>query len=200
MFLSCFTCILSFRSPNRTASILVFPPGLKIAWQSITLAKILPRPDSRHGSLRMSLVFVQSTRALNSSATLRAVREEHLSDDIYSDQLTETQQRRFPPVAPKLDRGNSRAISGWLALRDEGNRLRRPVSSLHAPLVRNRSPFDAARLLEGAFSAGTGRRSRCIRVVPATWHAPQCLLDWLVWHSPPISTRRLRDIHDACAH
>jgi uncharacterized glyoxalase superfamily metalloenzyme YdcJ len=66
---------------------LVFPPGLKIAWQSITLAKILPRPDSRHGSLRMSLVFVQSTRALNSSATLRAVREEHLSDDIYCDQL-----------------------------------------------------------------------------------------------------------------
>jgi hypothetical protein len=45
------------------------PPGLKIAWKSTTLAKILPQPDSRHGSLRMSLVFVQSKRALNSSAT-----------------------------------------------------------------------------------------------------------------------------------
>jgi hypothetical protein len=88
-----FYVLFSSRSPNRTASILVFPPGLKIAWQSITLAKILPRPDSCHGSLRMSLVFVQSTRALNSSATLRAVREEHLSDDIYCDQMKETKQR-----------------------------------------------------------------------------------------------------------
>jgi ABC-type oligopeptide transport system ATPase subunit len=44
----------------------VFPPGLEIAWKSATLAKILPQPDSRHGCLRMSLVFIQSKRALNS--------------------------------------------------------------------------------------------------------------------------------------
>ncbi len=35
----------------------------EVAWQ------ILPQPDSRHGFLRMSLVFVQIKKALNSSTT-----------------------------------------------------------------------------------------------------------------------------------
>jgi hypothetical protein len=67
--IKCSTSTLSSPKPNRTNTILVFPPGLKIAWKSTTLAKILPQPDSRHGCLRMSSVFVRSKRALNSSAT-----------------------------------------------------------------------------------------------------------------------------------
>jgi hypothetical protein len=83
---------------------------------------------------------------------------------------------------------------------DEGNRLRRPVSSLHAPLVRNRSAFNPVGFLESVFSAGARRCSRGIRAVSATWNAPQSCMGWLVWNSAAISPGRLGHIHNVCAH
>src|SRR5208337_520784 len=83
---------------------------------------------------------------------------------------------------------------------NERNRLRRSVPPLDASLVRNRSAFNAIRLLESLFIAVSGQCSGSIRTVPTTWNGPTCLLDWLVCDSTAFSTTGLRQECNVCAY
>src|SRR6516162_9522526 len=81
-----------------------------------------------------------------------------------------------------------------------GNRLRRSISALNAPLVRNRTAFNSIGLLEGFSIEGCRRDCGSIRSLSATRNGTKGVLGRLVWHPSSLSPARLRYGRDACAY